>query len=136
MTTDLKNLKEKLKYLIEDGSCNGCPYSYNDSCCCTNIAEDVYVHILELENRAGKETVNHPDHYRGEKYECIDVMTEVFGVEETRAFCKLNAFKYMWRADRKGSQEEDIAKADWYIGKYRTLGELTESKRGQICGNT
>ena len=65
--------------------------------------------------------VNHPDHYKVGKYECIDVMVEVFGVEATQTFCELNAFKYLWRGDRKENKTTDIKKAKWYIDKYIEL---------------
>lgn len=64
-----------------------------------------------------KEMVNHPDHYQGisGKYECIDVMQNVFGQEMTESFCILNAFKYLYRCNAKGKRTEDLKKADWYI---------------------
>ena len=63
------------------------------------------------------ETVNHPDHYKTGNYECIDVMREVFGKEATQTFCKLNAFKYLWREDEKGGIE-DLQKAAWYLNTF------------------
>ena len=48
------------------------------------------------------ENVNHPSHYNHGKLECIDIMEDVFGIDETKAFCKLNAFKYLVRAELKG----------------------------------
>lgn len=60
------------------------------------------------------ECVNHPDHYKTGQYECIEVMKEIFGVDALKDFCKLNAFKYLWRADRKNGQE-DLKKAKWYL---------------------
>ena len=66
--------------------------------------------------------VNHPVHYQGGKFECIEVMVEVFGKEAVRNFCKLNAFKYLWRERRKNGQE-DIEKAIWYLTKYHEIGE-------------
>lgn len=74
------------------------------------------------EGFGGKEEVNHPTRYNSNKYECIDVMVDVFGEEETAAFCKLNAFKYIWREKRKGGVE-DIDKAIWYLNKYKELIE-------------
>ena len=74
-----------------------------------------------------KETVNHPDHYKEDKYECIDVMVDIYGVEATKNFCKLNAFKYIWRSDKKGKDIEDMKKAKWYIDKYIELDEDFES---------
>ena len=76
-----------------------------------------------IENFANEEpvvdNVNHPSHYTG-KYECIDVMIETQGVEAVKAFCKCNAFKYIYRADRKNGLE-DIKKARWYLDKFIEL---------------
>jgi len=68
-----------------------------------------------LENKASNSTdaVNHPSHYSNGKYECIEVMKEVFGVEKVKAFCELNAFKYMWRSNKKNGTE-DLKKARFY----------------------
>lgn len=66
------------------------------------------------------DVVNHPNHYCTGKFECIDVMLEVFGIEKVKAFCQLNAFKYMYRSDRKNSTE-DIKKAEWYLKKLQEL---------------
>lgn len=68
-----------------------------------------------------EERVNHPSHYNHGKLECIDIMEDVFGIDETRAFCKLNAFKYLVRAELKGSEFEDIDKALWYLNKHQEL---------------
>lgn len=56
--------------------------------------------------------VNHPDHYNRHPagIECIDV------VEEMGFNCG-NAIKYIWRADHKGNDIEDLKKAHWYIGR-------------------
>ena len=67
------------------------------------------------------ENVNHPSHYNHGKLECIDIMEDVFGIDETKAFCKLNAFKYLVRAELKGSEVEDIDKALWYLNKHQEL---------------
>lgn len=67
------------------------------------------------------DNVNHPSHYNRGKLECIDIMEDVFGIDETRAFCKLNAFKYLVRAELKGSEVEDIDKALWYLNKHQEL---------------
>jgi hypothetical protein len=76
--------------------------------------------------------VDHPSHYAGEKYECIEVMREVFGDEATKNFCLLNAFKYLWRCGKKHqTPDEDIAKAVWYLEKYRSLegGEKEDGRQ-------
>lgn len=54
------------------------------------------------------DNVNHPAHYTYGKIECIDI-TENFN------FCKGNAIKYIFRAEHKGKEIEDIEKAIWYL---------------------
>ena len=67
-------------------------------------------------------TVNHPKHYQNKGgLETIDEMILLFGLEETMIFCKLNAWKYRARASKKGSEKEDLEKANWYILKYQDL---------------
>lgn len=70
-----------------------------------------------------KEMVNHPDHYKTGKFECIDVMLEIFGPQATMDFCLLNSFKYLYRCNAKGKKDEDIAKARWYIDKYLEISK-------------
>jgi hypothetical protein len=64
-------------------------------------------------------SVNHPDHYQGQGIECIDAMVAAFGPFEVASFCKLNAFKYIWRCLDKGKTVEDIDKAIWYLERYK-----------------
>lgn len=56
------------------------------------------------------DNVNHPKHYTGHpsSVECIQI-TEHFN------FCLGNAIKYIWRADSKGNDIEDLRKARWYL---------------------
>lgn len=61
------------------------------------------------------DNINHPVHYTNREHECIDEMAAIFGVNDTIAFCKLNAWKYRYRAGTKGNYEEDMAKSDRYI---------------------
>lgn len=68
------------------------------------------------------DNVNHPGHYETGKFECIEVMTEVFGVETVMNFCICNAFKYIYRYKRKNGSE-DIRKGLWYMNKYLELME-------------
>jgi hypothetical protein len=66
--------------------------------------------------------VNHPKHYTTGKYECIDEMRAVFGDEAVKAFCKCNVWKYRYRANQKGG-DEDLNKADFYIEYLMKLNE-------------
>ena len=67
------------------------------------------------------DNVNHPFHYQG-KYECIDEMIALFGVDAVRHFCMCNVYKYRFRASRKNGSE-DIEKAEWYMGKLMELNQ-------------
>lgn len=69
------------------------------------------------------DNVNQPNHYKQHKFECIDEMVIMFGVEATINFCKCNAWKYRARAPYKGNAEEDNKKADWYLNKAKELQE-------------
>jgi coenzyme F420-reducing hydrogenase beta subunit len=71
------------------------------------------------------EKVNHPDHYNisGRK-ECIVEMEEIFGADAVKTFCKLNAYKYKYRHELKGGQE-DLDKAKWYEDYMRRLEQET-----------
>ena len=72
-----------------------------------------------------EDMVNHPKHYNLGKHECIDEMIAMFGVEQVKAFCRCNAYKYRYRASAKNGQE-DLDKAEWYIDK------LMELERGEV----
>lgn len=47
-------------------------------------------------------------------------MILIFGIKETKVYCKLNAWKYRARALMKNGLE-DLKKSDWYLKKYREL---------------
>ena len=73
------------------------------------------------------EQVNHPSHYASGGIECIDAMEAAFGKAEVASFCKLNAFKYLWRCFKKGDKGiEDVDKALWYLNRYRELVQSDE----------
>ncbi len=61
-----------------------------------------------------------PDHYSTNKLSCIEAMLEAFGKESVLTFCKLNAFKYIWRAEHK-NKEEDMIKAQTYLKFYENI---------------
>lgn len=68
--------------------------------------------------------VNHPSHYAESEngIECIDAMIAAYGKESVMAFCKCNAFKYLFRFEKKNGIE-DLKKAQWYLNKYIELNE-------------
>lgn len=94
------------------------------------IQEGIRKALQEEENEKpshapDEDMVNNPSHYQSLdaflNIDCITAMQAAFGRYETAIFCKLNAFKYVWRASSKNGNE-DIDKALWYLEKYRKLG--------------
>ncbi len=75
--------------------------------------------------------VHSPSHYNSGDIECIDAMRSAFHPSEVAAFCKLNAFKYIWRAGKKGSEFEDLEKALVYLGwgQDATIGNQPVSEK-------
>ena len=78
----------------------------------TNLLVTMAQQIEDADN------VNHPQHYTG-SIECIDAMLQQFGKEQVKSFCLLNAFKYLFRCNKKHNTPiEDVRKAIWYLNKY------------------
>ena len=84
------------------------------------VVKKYYDYLFEMGDV--KDNVEHPNHYETGKFECIDVMQEVIGIEAVKDFCVCNAFKYIYRHRRKNGKE-DLEKARWYINKYLELSE-------------
>lgn len=60
------------------------------------------------------DNVEKPAHYTFGKFECIDVLKDVLGVEGFKGFCRGNVLKYLWRYNHK-NHIEDLEKACWYL---------------------
>lgn len=78
--------------------------------------------------------VDHPEHYNQGQYECIDIMRDVFGDDAVRDFCKLNAFKYIWRESEKNG-DEDLKKAAWYLEKCVNFAETDDEETEDLAGS-
>ena len=100
-------------------------------CDCNECGENLLEQIIKLkqslktsdasiEARKEFDNVNYSSHYNVRKHECIDEMIAVFGVEDVKAFCRLNAWIYRYRLGAKDG-EEDLKKSDWYIEKLMEL---------------
>ena len=80
----------------------------------------------DLEEDLGNPQIDHPTHYQSYntslQIECIDAMRAAFGDEAVAIFCKLNAFKYLWRESSKQGNIS-IGKAVWYLNKYLELNK-------------
>lgn len=124
---DNKNrIRASLEQLRENGkiACEGILEGVKNTSASEDIAklretfEEAKADILARH----KDPVNHPGHYESGKFECIDVMLETQGKEAVMGFCICNAFKYLYRHNRKNGIE-DVKKAQWYIDKYLELAE-------------
>lgn len=90
-----------------------------------SLSEDsglAYQKFIDSLSEVKEDVVNHPAHYENDKYQCIDVMEDIYGTEAVMHFCMCNAFKYIWRFQKKNGIE-DIQKAQWYMNKYQKLAE-------------
>lgn len=67
------------------------------------------------------ESAVRPAHYNSGDISCIDAMIAAFGVEEVRIWCKITAFKYLWRMGKKDAEEQEVGKTKWYLDAFVTL---------------
>lgn len=74
-----------------------------------------------------KEMVNHPEHYKGNRFEVIDIIEDY-----QLSFHLGNAIKYILRAGKKDSAEQDLNKAIWYIKRHIENLPLPETKHKPI----
>ncbi len=65
---------------------------------------------MESKTLNSKEMVNHPEHYKGNSFEVIDIIEDY-----SLGFSLGNAIKYILRADKKGNKKQDLEKAIWYL---------------------
>ena len=106
--------------------CDTCPmgddsHAWCMTCCSKdNITEEQADRDIAKYNILGESNVDHPSHYNQGNIECIDAMVAAFGKEDVEIFCRLNAFKYIWRAKHKNGKE-DLKKAQWYLNKRLEL---------------
>ena len=68
------------------------------------------------------DNVNHPDHYKNNGIECIDIIIFILGKVGVKFFCLGNVVKYIFRYPRKNGVE-DLKKAAWYLNKLIELEE-------------
>ena len=99
-----KEKKKKLKKVSEEEA----KAYFEERAGITHVSENMTVHEPK------KQKVDHPEHYNQTKYECIEEMIHLFGIEAVKNFCKCNIYKYKYRANFKNG-EEDLKKADKYM---------------------
>lgn len=73
----------------------------------------------------GIDMVNHPPHYTDGGIETIEYLRAKLSPAEFRGFCKGNALKYLSRAGKKGDEDEDCRKAQWYLDQLTKKSSAT-----------
>lgn len=73
-----------------------------------------------MNNKDTFDEVNHPARYAKDSVECIDAMRYLFGNKAVVNFCLCNIFKYLWRRNDKGGQQ-DVDKAIWYFDEMKRI---------------
>lgn len=90
-----------------------------------DMAPKPYEVAEEVAKESVKEAVTHPAHYGGDTtYEVIKV-AEAWGLDKDAYL--FNVLKYIARAGKKGSKQEDLQKADFYLDR-RIANPLEEAK--------
>lgn len=104
--------------LLEFDNCGHC----DDGPCSPECAPP-YNHPVPVINKVVPiDWVNNPAHYNMGKYETIDI------IEDADLGYHLSAaLKYVLRCKYKGKTDEDLAKAVWYIERYRKLIHGTDT---------
>ena len=113
--------------------CNGCAHEfleeYDEPCkfCKGTAGYGTEEHRIRPDHYCPKgeakvDFVNSPPHYTQGGIECIAAMEAAFGAQELAVYCKIAAFKYIWRCEHKNGLE-DIKKAVWYLNKHIDLME-------------
>lgn len=109
--------------------CFDCCYYLHGKCTHPEGEYCEYSQLWAPKETAQPDNVNHPGHYESGKFECIEVMEETQGTEAVMDFCICNAFKYLYRHNRKNGLE-DIKKARWYLDKFIELEERAAEREG------
>jgi hypothetical protein len=77
----------------------------------------MHTKTVQANKQSDVDMVEHPPHYNQAGIECIEAIQAALTPEEFKGYCKGNNFKYTWRENYKG-KDEDLAKAAWYLNRY------------------
>ena len=88
----------------------------------SKIVPDTYSNperFKEVRNDLGQQDlVNHPQHYKTGKIECIDCISAVVNMYDgEQAYDVGQVIKYLYRAPTKMNFMQDLKKAQWYLNR-------------------
>ena len=70
--------------------------------------------------------VNHPQHYKTGKIECIDCISAVVNMYDgEQAYDAGQVIKYLYRAPTKQNFMQDLKKAQWYLNRLIEVASKT-----------
>lgn len=118
---DAEGLRNQGYYPVVGYSSNGFPKVLSDNLLCVEVKDEY--EFIEKDDRHNFDSVDCPFHYASGSIECIDAMEAAFGKEFVKHFCIGNAFKYLWRYNKKGRPAEDISKCKRYLEMFLNLLE-------------
>lgn len=81
--------------------------------------ESVYANKMNAIPEAAKiDMVNHPQHYKTGKIECIDCISAIVSMYDgEQAYDVGQVVKYLYRAPTKQNFMQDLKKAQWYLNR-------------------
>lgn len=81
--------------------------------------EELYINKMNSIPEAAKiDMVNHPQHYKTGKIECIDCISAVVNMYDgEQAYDVGQVIKYLYRAPTKQNFMQDLKKAQWYLNR-------------------
>lgn len=101
-------------------TCNDCWYRKRE-CKHIKAVKEQFDTTIESHRASQSDAVNHPSHYNQGSIECIDYIED-----QKLPFHLANAVKYIVRCRFKGSEEQDIDKAIFYLNRYKNLVALEQ----------
>lgn len=82
------------------------------------LEEKKVVPLMGIDNDKNQDMVNHPQHYKTGKIECIDCISAVVNMYDgEQAYDVGQVIKYLYRAPTKQNFMQDLRKAQWYLNR-------------------
>lgn len=129
---EVRGLRTQGLYPVLSYSSRGLPKVVSDTLEIVEVSNFEYLEKSQTESlKEPFDNVNVPFHYASTSIECIDAMEAAFGKEFIQHFCIGNAFKYLWRYDKKGKPIEDIQKCKRYLEMF--LKSISDEDEKDKC---
>ena len=71
-------------------------------------------------------------HYKKGKYEVIEMMEKIWGIDAVITYCEITIFKYRMRLGHKDASELELTKIKWYEDKIQELSKKKDEHKTGI----